>query len=140
MDIRPNKQVVQSVDQEYNTYVTSNLSHSHTDPLVFWKMEHEYYPTIFQLTMDYLLIQPLAIPCEHTLSSSSLMDTKQCNQISLILMKALQMLKYSLKLQRPSLKWRLMMQQDMLLGDGKSGALAGALLGSGTGGSIDHII
>ena len=139
MDIRPNEQVVQLVDQEYNAYIMSNLSHSRTDPLVFWEMEHERYPTIFQFMMDYLLIQPSAVPCEHAFSSSSLMDTKQRNQISPILMEALHMLKYSLKQQRPSLKWRLTTQQDMLL-DGESGALANALSGSGTGGSIDRII
>ena len=138
-DIRPNEQVVQLVDQEYNAYIMSNLSHSHTDPLVFWEMEHECYPTIFQFMMDYLLIQPSAVPCEHAFSSSSLTDTKQRNQISPILMEALHMLKYSLKQQRPSLKWRLTTQQDMLL-DGESGALANALSGSGTGGSIDQII
>ncbi|KAF8546954.1 hypothetical protein OG21DRAFT_1397585, partial [Imleria badia] len=58
MDIRPDseEQVTQLIDQEYNSYVTSSLSHSHTDPLVFWELEREHYPTIFRMAMDFLPI------------------------------------------------------------------------------------
>jgi len=68
------------------------------------------------------------------------MDTKQHNRISPVLMEALQMLKFSLKKQRPSLKWRLTTQQDMLRAGGRSEVLADVVSGSCTGGSIDRII
>lgn len=97
MHIRPDDQVMQTVDQEYNTYVTSNLAHTCTDPLVFWEMEHDHYPTIFRMAMDYLRVQSSAVPCERAFSSSSLTYTKQYNQLSPILMEALQILKFWLK-------------------------------------------
>ncbi|KAF9219206.1 hypothetical protein BS17DRAFT_686395, partial [Gyrodon lividus] len=49
------------------------------------------------MAMDYLPIQPSSVLCERVFSSSSLTDTKQCNQINPILMEALQILKSSLK-------------------------------------------
>ncbi|KAF9226055.1 hypothetical protein BS17DRAFT_664357, partial [Gyrodon lividus] len=55
------------------------------------------------IAMDYLPVQPSSVPCEQAFSSSSLMDTKQCNCINHILMEALQILKVSLKGERPSL-------------------------------------
>ncbi|KIK76632.1 hypothetical protein PAXRUDRAFT_169317, partial [Paxillus rubicundulus Ve08.2h10] len=53
-----------SIDQEYNVYVTSGLVHANSHPLTFWELEQECYPTIFQMAMDYLPIQPSSVPCE----------------------------------------------------------------------------
>jgi hypothetical protein len=44
--------------------------------------------------MDYIPIQASSVPCEHAFSSSTVTDTSQHNQISPVLMEALQMLKY----------------------------------------------
>ena len=55
------------------------------------------YPTLFSITMDYLLIQATSVPCERIFSSAKDMDTAKQNQISPVLMEALQMVKYSLK-------------------------------------------
>ncbi|KAI6101602.1 hypothetical protein EDD16DRAFT_1432758, partial [Pisolithus croceorrhizus] len=52
---------------------------------------------LFAIAMDYLPIQASSIPCERVFLSSTEMDTKKHNQISPILMEALQMLKYHLK-------------------------------------------
>jgi hypothetical protein len=73
----------QLIDPEYNAYVTCNLAHINTNPLVFWELEQEQYPTIFRMAMDYLPVQPSSVPCERAFSSSGLTDTKQCNQITL---------------------------------------------------------
>ena len=45
--------------------------------------------------MDYLPIQASSVPCERAFSSSAETDTTRCNQISPVLMEALQMLKHT---------------------------------------------
>jgi len=55
------------------------------------------FPMLFLIAMDYLPIQAMSIPCEHVFSSAKDTDTTKQNQISPVLIKALQMLKYSLK-------------------------------------------
>jgi len=54
-------------------------------------------PTIFCGSLDYLPIQPSAVPSEHIFSSSAEMDTNKCNCINPVLMESLQMLKFALK-------------------------------------------
>ncbi|KAF9224607.1 hypothetical protein BS17DRAFT_766592 [Gyrodon lividus] len=39
MRIQAEEWVVQSIDQEYNAYSTSNLAHANTNPLTFWELE-----------------------------------------------------------------------------------------------------
>ncbi|KAI6018096.1 hypothetical protein BKA83DRAFT_4006612, partial [Pisolithus microcarpus] len=52
---------------------------------------------LFAITMDYLPIQASLVPCERVFSSSAETDMKKQNWIGLILMEALQMLKFHLK-------------------------------------------
>ena len=52
---------------------------------------------LFSITMDYLPVQAMSIPCEHVFSLAKDIDTAKQNQISPVLMEALQMLKYLLK-------------------------------------------
>ncbi len=47
--------------------------------------------------MDYLLVQAISVPCECIFSSAKDTDTTKQNQISPVLMEALQMLKHMLK-------------------------------------------
>ena len=61
------------------------------------KME---FPTLFLIAIDYLPIQAIFIPCECMFSSVKDTDTAKRNQISPVLMEALQMLKYLLKKRR----------------------------------------
>ncbi|KIJ19228.1 hypothetical protein PAXINDRAFT_70196, partial [Paxillus involutus ATCC 200175] len=126
------------IDQEYNVYVTSSLVHANTHPLAFWELEREHYPTIFRMAMDYLPIQPLSVPCERAFSSSSLTDTKQRNCINPILMEALQILKFSLKGERPNLKRWMTSQQEMLCDEDSSQILATVVSGHGNG--IDEVL
>jgi hypothetical protein len=49
--------------------------------------------------MDYLVIQVMSMPCECVFSSAKETDTAKQNKISLVLMEALQLLKFSLKKQ-----------------------------------------
>jgi len=51
--------------------------------------------------MDYLAIQAMSVPCEQVFSSAKATDTVKQNQISPMLMEALQTLKFILE------KWRL---------------------------------
>jgi hAT family C-terminal dimerisation region len=52
------------------------------------------FPTLFTIVMDYLPIQATFILCEHVFSSAKDTDTTKRNQISPVLVEALQMLKY----------------------------------------------
>lgn len=141
MSIGSNDQVTLTIEQEYNKYVTSGLSYSRTDPLAFWEMERNHYPTIFRMAMDYLPVQPSAVPCKRAFSSSSLTDTKQRNRLSPTLMEALQILKFSLKKEKPTLKWRLVTEREMLQHNGESDVLAEAIQGQNTGsGELDRVI
>ncbi|KAF8833041.1 hypothetical protein BDN67DRAFT_1018021 [Paxillus ammoniavirescens] len=117
MTIWAEERVVQSIDQEYNVYSTSNLTHPNTNPLAFWELEQEHYPTIFQMAMDYLPIQP----------------SSQCNRINPILMEALQILKSSLKREQLNLKWWMTQQQEMLHDQDGSQILATVIPGHGNG-------
>jgi hAT family protein len=53
--------------------------------------------TLFAMAMDYLPIQATSVPCEHVFSSAKETDTIKQNQISSVLMEAIQLLKFSLK-------------------------------------------
>jgi hypothetical protein len=49
------------------------------------------------MVMDYLLIQAMLVPCKCVFSSAKQTDTLNQNQISPVLMEALQLLKFLLK-------------------------------------------
>ena len=91
----------------------------------------------FAIALDYLPIQASAVLCEHVFSSSGETDTKR---LHLLLMEALQMLKFSLKH-----RWLDFMQgwmtmdydmQEMV--DDQPDLLA--VLSTGVKGSIDDIL
>lgn len=54
------------------------------------------------MALDCLSVQASAVPCERVFSSSAETDTNKHNNIHPTLMEALQMMKFSLKLQRNS--------------------------------------
>lgn len=64
--------------------------------------------------MDYLPIQPSAVPCERVFSSSADTDVKKRNRIHPTLMEALQMTKFSLKKNRANLVRRSMISEEEL--------------------------
>jgi hAT family C-terminal dimerisation region len=75
--------------------------------IMFWhysslpqQASRKEFPTLFSIAMDYLPIQATSVPCERVFSSAKDTDTVKRNQISPVLMEALQMLKYSLKKER----------------------------------------
>jgi len=63
------------------------------------------FPTLFVITIDYLPIQALSVPCEHIFSSVKETDTLKHNQIHPVLMEALQTLKFSLKKDQQSISF-----------------------------------
>ena len=139
MMIQPEEQGLQSMDQEYNVYITSSLTHPNTNPLMFWELEQDWYPTIFWMAMDYLPVQPSSLPCKQVFSSSGLTDTQQCNRVNCILMEALQILKFSFKKECPNLKWWTMLQQEMLYNEDSSQILATAIPGHDSG-TVDEVL
>ena len=52
---------------------------------------------LFSIAINYLPVQAISIPCKHVFSLAKNIDTAKWNQISPVLMEALQMLKYLLK-------------------------------------------
>lgn len=110
----------QSVEQEYQAYITEHQSAGAVPVLTYWKVSsstenwswplikitHQAhkatYPTLHAMAMDYLPIQASSVSCERVFSSSSETDTKKRNRINGLLMEALQMLKFSLKKDRLS--------------------------------------
>ncbi|KAH9007305.1 hypothetical protein EDB86DRAFT_2793697, partial [Lactarius hatsudake] len=52
-------------------------------------------PTLYDMAMDFLPIQVMSIPCEHMFLLAKEMDTTKQNWINLVLMEALQMLKFT---------------------------------------------
>lgn len=135
MAIHTEEQRAQSIDQEYKMYVTSTHARGDASPLVFWELERQRYPTIFRMAMDYLPVQPSSVPCERAFSSSGLTDTKQRNRINPILMEALQILKFSLKKERPNLKWWMTSQQEMLQDEDSNQILVAAVPTPGESGA-----
>ena len=94
----------QTIDEEFNSYATSVPKRpAALDPIKFWevsfticnfflriwnldnnsilKTNHETFPTLFKIAMDYLPIQASAVPCEQIFSSSAETDTKKRNRI-----------------------------------------------------------
>ena len=107
----------QTIEQEYQAYITAVTSPKTINILGFWEViqcggsyflitdmtfqvNQAAFPTLFSMAMDYLPIQASAVPCERIFFSSSETDTKKRNQISPLLMEALQMLKFNLKKDR----------------------------------------
>ena len=104
----------QTLEQEYQSYVTAPLSKPGTDMLKFWEvgnlsitsliysytvqqLSESTQPTFFGMSLNFIPIQASAVPSECVFSSSTETDTKKRNRINPVLMEALQMLKFVLK-------------------------------------------
>jgi hypothetical protein len=98
------------------------------------------YPTIFDVSLDYLPIQASAVPSERVFLSSAETDTKKRNRINPVLMEALQMLKFALKKARLDFTagW-ITSESDMQEREPEEDLLA-ALLGDSGEDSIDKLI
>jgi hypothetical protein len=99
-------------------------------------------PTFFEIFLDFVPIQASAVPSEHVFSSSAETDTKKRNRINLVLMEALQMLKFALKQSRLDFTKGWITPQSMLQEQepelGKD--LLGDLLGLNSEDVVDNII
>ncbi|KIM83096.1 hypothetical protein PILCRDRAFT_69854, partial [Piloderma croceum F 1598] len=93
----PNSSDDQSIDQEYQSFITAPFSAQGTNTLKFWESSQLTYPTFFDMALDFLPIQASTVPSERVFSSSAETDTKKRNRINPVLMEALQMLKFALK-------------------------------------------
>ncbi len=117
MDIGESDSDTQTVEQEYQAYVTGKLSKHEEGILKFWEVgwccvmilwsmltvlqnNCTTFPTLFAIAMDYILVQASSVPCERVFSSSAETDMKRRNCINPMLMEALQMLKFHLKKKR----------------------------------------
>ncbi|KIL57978.1 hypothetical protein M378DRAFT_188346 [Amanita muscaria Koide BX008] len=90
----------QSVEQEYQGYITAVHAPITINILKFWELNEAAFPTIFAMALDYLPIQASAVPAERVFSSSAETDTKKRNRINPALMESLQILKFGLKKSR----------------------------------------
>ncbi|KIM84074.1 hypothetical protein PILCRDRAFT_68420, partial [Piloderma croceum F 1598] len=133
-------QNIQTVEQEYQSYITAPHSGPGTNTVKFWESSQSTYPTLFSVSLDYLPIQASAVPSERAFSSSAETDTKKRNCINLVLMEALQMLKFALKKARLDFTagW-ITSENDMQEREPEEDLLA-ALLGNDGEDSLDKII
>jgi hypothetical protein len=147
----------QSIEQEYQTYITAPLSLKNVNIIKFWEVIAEFdfvifideilqvngatFPTLFQMAMDYLPIQASSVPCERIFSSSAETDTKKRNRISPLLMEALQMLKFHLKKDRLNFvqDW-LTMEDQMTEDEPDEEDLLHKLVEVDSQDDVDHII
>jgi len=114
----PDDHGVQTIEQEYQAYITAPICAKGTPIIKWWEVSQKTdtrmsmvtdyapqynqsaFPTLFAIAMDYLPIQASAVPCERVFSSSAETDTKKRNRISPLLMEVLQMLKFHVKKER----------------------------------------
>jgi hypothetical protein len=98
------------------------------------------FPTLFAIAMDYLLIQPSAVPCERIFSSSTETDTKKRNCINPLLMEALQILKFHLKKERLNFIEGWAVIESQLIEDDPDGDLLYHLLSDSGYGAMENAI
>jgi hypothetical protein len=149
----------QSIEQEFQAYITAPLSPANTNILTFWEVSGTVavsgdvpstksifqisgasYPTLFAMAMDYLPIQASAVPCERIFSSSAETDTKRRNRINPLLMEALQMLKFHLKKERLNFTAGWVTVEKQLKEDEPEGDLLRTVLDENLQDGLDDII
>ena len=130
----------QSVEDELSAYLSSQVQQD-VSLVCFWQIRtsiinslvlmfylqvsQSAYLTLFWITMDYLPIQALSVPCERVFSSSAETMTKHRNRISPVLMEALQMMKFFLKKDRLKFMEGLVtLQHEMWLDEDEDDVLA----------------
>ncbi|THH23039.1 hypothetical protein EUX98_g8138 [Antrodiella citrinella] len=86
-----------TIEQEYQSYITSRLSEQSTDIFLFWKNNESTHKRLYKMAMDYLPIQATSVPSERIFSSSGETDTKKRNRLTPAVMEALQVLKFMYK-------------------------------------------
>src|SRR5258708_25791191 len=79
------------------------------------------FPTLFGITLDYLLIQASFVPCEQVFLSAKETDTLKHNHIHPVLMEALQTLKFSLKKEQFNFTGGWQMALSEMKGKGSAG-------------------
>jgi hypothetical protein len=107
---------------------------------ITFQVNKDTFPTLFTIVMDYLPIQASAVPCEHIFSSSTEMNTKKRNWISLLLMEALQMLKFHLKKEHLNFTADWITVEKWMIDDDLDEDLLCKLLDSDYQDGLDHVI
>ena len=149
----------QTLEQEYQSYITAALSKQGTDMLKFWEvgnlsitsliysytvqqLSESMQPTFFGMSLNFIPIQASAVPSECVFSSSGETDTKKRNRINPVLMEALQMLKFALKQSCLNFTEGWATPQSMLQDEEPDSAkdLLSDLLGLNSEDAIDEII
>ena len=79
------------------------------------QLSESMLPTCYDMSLNYLPIQVSSVPSECVFSSSTETDTKRCNCINLVLMEALQMLKFMVKESRLDFTKNWITSEEILL-------------------------
>jgi hypothetical protein len=149
----------QTVEQEYQAYITAPPSPKTVDIVKFWEASKQgsssimvtntdvlfqisctAFPTLFAMAMDYLPIQASAVSCERVFSSSAETDTKKRNRIKPELMESLQMLKYHLKKERLNFTEDWALSEKELIEDAPEEDMLHKLLGDNCQDAMDSIM
>ncbi|KDQ06613.1 hypothetical protein BOTBODRAFT_91089, partial [Botryobasidium botryosum FD-172 SS1] len=91
-----------AVDSEIQKYIRDGVLEDDEDfsLLRFWQASARTYPILYNIALDVLPMQASAVPCERVFSSSKETCTPRRNQLSPVLLEALQMLKFIFKQER----------------------------------------
>jgi hypothetical protein len=149
----------QTVEQEYQAYITAPLSMKTTSIIKFWEASKQglssimvtntdtlfqisctAFPTLYAMAMDYLPIQASAVSCERVFSSSAETDTKKRNRINPELMESLQMLKHHLKKERLNFTEGWALSEKELTDEGPEEDMLHKLLGDNCQDAMDAIM
>uniref|UniRef100_A0A182WA91 HAT C-terminal dimerisation domain-containing protein n=1 Tax=Anopheles minimus TaxID=112268 RepID=A0A182WA91_9DIPT len=66
---------------ELDNYIAEPLAHRNDDPLEWWKMHKNKYPTIYQLMLRDLCIPASSVPCERIFSKAGDIETSKSNRL-----------------------------------------------------------
>lgn len=65
-----------STKKELDNYLATPLLHRTADPIDWWNLEKQNFPTLFQIMMRTLCIPASTVPCERFFSEAGDMETK----------------------------------------------------------------
>lgn len=71
-----------SNEQELDSYLAEPLCRRADDPLDWWKLQKNKYPTLYEVMLQKLCIPASSVPCERVFSKAGEIETSKRNRLS----------------------------------------------------------